>query len=154
MGTTPVRQTYRTHLNATQALDLYARFPFLFLAYADVEGPEEVESSEGMYHAIPKMQGDQLVSLELDEHSRATKEQTVESNYLLLPRAPISGGENALYWKKMISSPLPHPSLEPADEAYASDDSGGRGATICIIDDGFEISKPVSNCCDHVGRLS
>lgn len=58
----------------------------------------------------------------------------------------VLGGKNAPYWKKMISSPLQSPLLRPPteDSPYHVDDSGGKGVTIYVIDDGFDIDHPVS----------
>jgi hypothetical protein len=144
-----LRQTYKTNLTLAQAEGLKVKYPFLLMAYADVHNPENDDPiDKEMFHAIPK-----ITDLPLTPRPRSAYLQTSELNVvtskssLLLPRAPISGGEAAPYWKKMISSPFQKPPLSPPsqDPPYAADDSGGAGVTIYVLDDGFDVHQPVSS---------
>jgi hypothetical protein len=60
-------------------------------------------------------------------------------------RALLPEDAGAPYWKKMIASPFRQPPLQPTanDPPYLADDSGGRGTTIYVLDDGFDRSQPV-----------
>jgi hypothetical protein len=63
------------------------------------------------------------------------------------PRAPNPPQLDAPYRKNMLSSPPRNPPQPPRnDPAYQSDDSGGKGTTIYVIDNGFDLSIPVRKC--------
>jgi hypothetical protein len=148
------KQTYKTNLTSSQADGLEAKYPFLLLAYADVSYPEDIELSGEEFHAIPRTRGEPLAPTVLNADRKHTEKQTVPLEQPVLPRAPISGGENAPHWKKMISSPFQQPPLRPTSEdpPYAADDSGGRGTTIYVMDDGFDINSPVSYPCSKTTK--
>jgi subtilisin family serine protease len=140
------RQTYETNLTSARADEIKAKYPFLLIVYADVVNPKDLESDAEEFHAIHRARGQQLASTALETDRKLIENPTFPLADSILPRAPITGGENAPYWKKMISSPFRQPPLRPTaeDPPYAADDSGGRGTTIYVLDDGFDINSPVS----------
>ncbi|KAH7073921.1 peptidase S8/S53 domain-containing protein [Paraphoma chrysanthemicola] len=138
-----LRQVYRTNLTTAQAEGLQQKYPILLGVYADVIDPNAPQSEE--FHAIPKATKEHLLLFELAHHlDRSETHNEKSSEYSLESRAPLPGGEEAPYWKKMISSPFQDPPLAPPekDPPYAADDSGGEGVTIYVIDDGFDLSQP------------
>jgi hypothetical protein len=62
-------------------------------------------------------------------------------------RAMGSPVPDAPWWKKMLSAPPPGPDEQPLTPDnypdYLSDDTGGAGTTIYILDDGFDLATPV-----------
>lgn len=142
------RQTYETSLNATQAEGLYNKYPFLMLVHTYVNSNiDEADVGEKeFFHAIPKRRNAERVAPVLDAHLWGLEGTTNKPVYTPLhPRALLPEDVNAPYWKKMISSPFKQPPPQPPanDPPYTADDSGGKGTTIYVLDDGFDISQPV-----------
>jgi hypothetical protein len=138
-------QTYRTQLNSSQAEGLKEKNPFLMLAYADVTNPKDFDyAGEEEWRALPSHQPQHMDSARA---LNPTKNIVLPGETTSIhPRRVAPGGKNAPYWKKMISSPLQNPLLRPPteDPPYHADDSWGKGVTIYVIDDGFDINHPVS----------
>jgi hypothetical protein len=138
-------QTYKTKLNISQAEGLKSRYPFLLLAYADISHPSEFESDNEEFHAIPRYGGSHSTTTEASLHRREIKAVDLSEETASLNLRALRVQE-APYWKKMISSPFRKPPLLPTDQdpSYAADDSEGRGTTIYVLDNGFELTRPVS----------
>jgi hypothetical protein len=144
------RQTYKTMLNETQAQSLKAKHDFLLVVYTDTSSTSSTDQADvgekEMFHAIPQRREAQLDSQEVKAHLNESKRRkTMLSLPKLRPRTMLKDA-NAPYWKKMISNPWKQPPLYPTadDRPYSADDSGGRGTTVYILDDGFDLSQPVS----------
>jgi hypothetical protein len=141
-------QTYQTNLTSSQADGLLTKYPFLLLAYADVFDLKSLEQ-EDEFHAIPQRRvqlHESLATTKSMEDEHDTKDTVLVSRYAPLSlRALLPADNNAPYWKKMISSPFRLSPLQPPsqDPPYLADDSGGRGTTIYVLDNGFDIGLPV-----------
>ncbi|KAF1918124.1 peptidase S8/S53 domain-containing protein [Ampelomyces quisqualis] len=139
-------QIYETNLTKSRAEEIKARYLFLVTVYTDVgsfRGEEEDEKE--MFRAVSRIHDTwNLAGSEGAYDSQPRKKPGTSTFFDLVPRALLSGGENAPYWKKMISSPFHNPPLKPTsqDPPYAADDSGGVGTTIYVLDDGFELDQP------------
>jgi hypothetical protein len=141
----PHRQFYETNMTASQAVQIKAKYAFLESVYTIPEGYYDSGSDDKeLFRAVSRIRdtwnlpGDEIHTL------RPERKQSEYTSYDIIRRAPISGGQNAPYWKKMISSPFRNPPQPPSqDPPYAADDSGGLGTTIYILDDGFDLSSPV-----------
>ncbi|KAH4116500.1 hypothetical protein HBH96_142430 [Parastagonospora nodorum] len=139
---TPYSQIYKTLLNQTEAEDLKAKYDFLVVVYNDASVTDQADVGEKeLFHAIPRRRN---ASLNPTAYSRKSLEKTNPLGQPRLFARDIVQHPNAPYWKKMISSPWKAPPLPPTsdDPPYAADDSGGRGTTIYVLDDGFDLSQP------------
>ncbi|KAH7411597.1 peptidase S8/S53 domain-containing protein [Phaeosphaeria sp. MPI-PUGE-AT-0046c] len=139
------RQTYKTSLNASHALDLQAKYPFLLYVYTDEGYVGDLDSNNNneFFHAIPKQnRGEASMSHTNVLHAKRKAPLSVSSR--LLPRNLLPEDQGAPYWKKMVSSPFRQSPLQPVsmDPPYLADDSGGKDTTIYIIDTGFDVSQP------------
>jgi hypothetical protein len=142
-------QTYDTNLNSTQAEGLLVKYPFLIHAYANIFRPGDLERAkqEEEFHAIPKTYMQDYTASETKGLPQDLEHDTWAAEpHSISPRALLPGDNNAPYWKKMISSPFQDPLLRgpSQDPAYVADDSGGRGTTVYVLDDGFDGTSPVS----------
>lgn len=140
-------QAYQTILNSTEVEGLKAKYPFLLLAYADIADPNDIDSEKEQYHAIPKSRNilDSPGGLSVVPESLVT-EKKAGMGSSLRPRQLLPEDRDAPYWKKMISSPYQDPlQRDPSqDPPYVRDDIEGRGTTIYVLDDGFDLSYMVS----------
>jgi hypothetical protein len=144
---TPYSQIYKTLLNQTEAEDLKAKYDFLVVVYNDASVTDQADVGEKeLFHAIPKRRN---ASLNPTAYSRKSVEKMNPLDQPGLFTRDIVQHPNAPYWKKMITSPWKAPPLPPTsdDPPYAADDSGGRGTTIYVLDDGFDLSQPVCLTC-------
>jgi hypothetical protein len=143
-----MHQIYETNLTSSQADGLEAKYPFILIAYADVCYPKDLDSSEEEFHAIPKSSIESPTAIKSTEYLlQNLKNDTVTPySHSLSSRGLLPGDRDAPYWKKMISSPFQDPLLrDPSqDPPYVTDDSEGKGTTIYVLDDGFDINRPVS----------
>ncbi|KAH7089519.1 peptidase S8/S53 domain-containing protein [Paraphoma chrysanthemicola] len=134
-------QSYTTNLTRSQAVDLLDKYSFLLLVYARVFDIRDLENGDGeSFHAIPRPTT-QAQNMKLISEERKVGLRTSAISPLAA-RTLRGGVSNAPYWKKMISSPFQNPLLRaPAqDPPYLADDADGRGITIYVLDDGFDIS--------------
>lgn len=150
-------QIYTTNLTTAQGSGLTTKYPFLLIAYANVADPKDLQSDfQEEFHVIPRNYHSEVVRIKAAPEERAIEDHTkpVGGSAKLMARALLPGGENVPYWKKMISSPPQQPLARPPsqDPPYAADDSLGRGVTIYVLDDGFDITRPVSLVCYQLIR--
>ncbi|KAF1963807.1 subtilisin-like protein [Byssothecium circinans] len=129
-------QTYMTDLRPSHAQDLKAKYNFLAVVHAFVFDPKELDTQEE-FHAIPTSRGTTLMA------TNTSRDSLAAYSHKLKPRAKLPPDNDAPDWKKMISSP-PRDDFRPPsqDPPYLADDSGGKGTTIYVLDDGFDIHFP------------
>ena len=138
-------------LNRSQADGLQAKYPFLLLVYANVFDQKSLNQDAEEFHAIPRSNLEHTADIEteLNFHGGRIEKDNPKapdlSSRALLPEDP-----NAPAWKKMIGSPYQTPQLRlpSQDPSYITDDSGDRDTTIYVLDDGFDITLPVSRLYD------
>jgi hypothetical protein len=139
-------QICRTNLTSSAADGLKAKYPFLPLAFADVCLPSDLDFKKEEYHAIPNPRMESDLSLRVKAQPKYSQIETMAGSPSLMPRMLLPEERDAPYWKKMISSPFQEPlQRDPTqDPSYVRDDTQGRGTTIYILDDGFDLSYKVS----------
>jgi len=140
-------QAYRTNLTSANADDIQAKYPFLLLASEDTSDPDDIDFEREQYHAIPRSRTspDSSHGPHAISESPAAEEKA-SMGFPLKPRGFLPEERDAPYWKKMISSPFQDPlQRNPSqDPPYVRDESQGRGTTIYILDDGFDLNSAVS----------
>jgi hypothetical protein len=150
-------QNYMTKLNSSQVASLEKDYDFILAYHPCVTDPIDLHSDEE-FHAIPKS-GPFLpthLGVQLEQPSKLPKSlsgprpvdvahsSSRDSFAHLQSRKLNPPVSDAPYWLKMISSPPVNPlELPSQDPPFLADESGGRGTTIYVIDDGFDISSEV-----------
>ncbi|KAK7183332.1 uncharacterized protein CC84DRAFT_1218950 [Paraphaeosphaeria sporulosa] len=133
-------QGYMTRLTSTQAEGLESKHKFILSAVPIVFKLEDLEiSKKEEFRALPQQRNDTDLNLldallseepgEFFGHSQKVTRDFEEPD------------NNAPYWKKMLSAP-PRTELEHDDPPYKRDKAEGKGATVYIIDDGFDTDQP------------
>ncbi|KAI4941965.1 hypothetical protein J4E91_010515 [Alternaria rosae] len=138
-------QLYITMLNATQAMELPENHDFIEYVFRNtidetLDGNEEFRATHfDWLHAsmVPRLNK----PVEGKDNSQATSTR-VE----FIPRALLPQDPNAPYWKKMISArprDITTGNGSPrSDPDYLADESGGKGITIYVLDNGFDTTNP------------
>ncbi|KAJ4303824.1 hypothetical protein N0V90_002725 [Kalmusia sp. IMI 367209] len=135
------KQMYLTNLTNEQAINLPDTHSFI--KFVDICGliDEAYDGSVEEFHALNRTDRFGLAQDETPIHDHAKYHDGNES---MLFKRSLSLDENAPWWKKMISArprDLTLPNSDPShDPEYISDNSGGRGTTIYILDDGFDLT--------------
>jgi hypothetical protein len=107
-------------------------------------------SSNGLVHRHLEMRMSRVIQRRSIEQSILTLPSLHPSTYTtrLALRAMGNPVPNSPWWKKMIAAPPPKPGEAPPTipnyPDYQADDTGGKGTTIIILDDGYDLSVPVS----------
>jgi hypothetical protein len=144
-------------INATQAGELAKNHDFISYVFGNALDESELESHDEF----------RVIDLEqLTDPGREYDQETTRSTKLtntplvhvnLVTRMMLPEDSNAPYWKNMIGAPpcdITGPnSGPPSDPSYLADDTGGRGTTIYVLDNGFDITNPVSVLCFHIVSL-
>jgi hypothetical protein len=144
---------YITNLTAAQAEDLNKKHDFL-LPVRRHAIDEEYDGSQEEFRAIDTMD---YTSLAQDGNLPRKHERlaTTDISGSLVRRTLVSDS-SAPWWKKMLSAPprdISQPDSDPShDPQYLTDDSGGKGTTVYVLDDGFDLSLPVSGVCQFCDR--
>jgi hypothetical protein len=139
---------YGAHINASQAAALKTgEYAFIDTVHLPPTGDEEDEIIEE-HRVVNSKPNAQLAARHLPSttHPGGSLVGQVTNKSRLDSRALIGDGA-APWWKNMLSAP-PRTITEqvgaPRDDPfYIRDDSGGRGTTIYVLDDGFDIDIPV-----------
>jgi hypothetical protein len=135
-------QKYITKLMPSQAEDLKSKHDFLLTVYAWVFDPKDLDAEEEFFATPGRQAGRSKPSADLYVKTNPTHDARRSK---INPRTPLSPDSAAHYWKKMISSPFLDPPTSPSqDPPCVVDDSGGRGTTIYVIDDGFDVNSKVA----------
>ncbi|KAF1995006.1 subtilisin-like protein [Amniculicola lignicola CBS 123094] len=138
------RHQYLTMLTDEQAKELPKKYKLIKRLYSTELDPfEEDFEPEEFRAAIP----------DLTTLSGFQRRKRTSSGPFSVPKSPRSVLDMKLelrsmsrhffapWWKKMISSP-PDQRLNPSkDPIHKVDDSGGKGTTIYVIDDGFDLTN-------------
>ncbi|KAF2272251.1 uncharacterized protein EI97DRAFT_470584 [Westerdykella ornata] len=134
-------QVYLTDLTSEQAASLKDRHDFIMQVYEPSIGDLNDEGPPEEFLAIPTgsampprhstqstfQQGEQAVQLTTSSSSRLDRRGMIPAS----PQTP--------YWKKMIAQ-APGSSSNPSrPPLFIADESGGKGTTIYILDDGFDV---------------
>jgi len=137
-----ISQVYRTSLTSAQAEGLQDKYPFLELAYANVVSPDDPELENEEFHAVPRAPIKTGARSESTSHLQDLQNNT-EAYQPIAARKLLPADKDAPYWKKMIGSPFqPVFQSEPKDDPpYMHDDSEGKGTTIYVLDDGFDLEE-------------
>jgi hypothetical protein len=143
------KQMYLADINATTAKNISQVHDFVDWIGIQTFSKEDEDQGEGAIHeeyrAINTLrQGD-------SEETNLTEsfDYIHHSSPHLVPRVVGPADNSAPAWKKMLSAPPqpPNSNVDPVDPSiypgYQADDSGGRGTTIYVLDDGFDLSHPV-----------
>lgn len=137
-------QSYMTRLTPAQGSDLVSKHSFILIASPWVFQLSDLESSEKEdYRAYPRQRSDEAYDVRdhvFDE--KLSKELDILPESRKEVRAFLPPDPNAPYWKKMISAP-PRDDFQASDPPYKADDIGGKGTTVYIIDDGFDVGQSV-----------
>jgi hypothetical protein len=139
-------QIYTTNINTTMALELPKKHDFILRISANTPMDETIDGSIEEYRAVNAVQfpSGSFESL----RDRNVIKDARNSSSDIYSRAMNADEPNAPYWKRMISAPprdVNLPDSDPTrDQSFLADDSGGRGTTIYVLDDGFDIDLPVS----------
>jgi hypothetical protein len=145
------KQMYLTQLNATQAKNISQTHDFIKWIGPQTFGDENVEGNpEEEYRAVDTRHHKQASTESLHDPNDLTLPSLHPSTYTtrLALRAMGNPVPNSPWWKKMIAAPPPKPGEAPPTipnyPDYQADDTGGKGTTIIILDDGYDLSVPVS----------
>jgi hypothetical protein len=136
-------QSYLTDITASAAEELLKNHEFIRTILAVSPLDESYDGSLEEFLAIAK--GPESPNV----HSENIKPVPSQPPYPLPARRFLMPEDSgAPWWKKMLSAPPRDvnaanggPSHDPA---YLADDSGGKGTTIYILDDGFDLDNAVS----------
>ncbi|KAL1597255.1 hypothetical protein SLS60_008839 [Paraconiothyrium brasiliense] len=132
-------QTYLTVLKPAVADNLQSNYSFIRWVNPFVVTKGYLEAADEEYHAVDR---DGVSYLGSDRLSTQLQGFPGDRTAALFPLAFLPPDPNASSWKKMISSPplsqIPKPPSQDPD--YVADDSLGKGVTIYVIDDGFDIN--------------
>ncbi|KAF2676630.1 subtilisin-like protein [Lentithecium fluviatile CBS 122367] len=135
---------YLTNLTAVQVKELPKKHDFLEYISRDDPVDQNVDGSLEEFRAIDTYPPPEHAHEDLAVNKSSHK-LDVSNTAHVLRRALISDPD-APWWKKMISAPpvdVNQPNSHPDSyPPYAADDSGGRGTTIYILDDGFDLALP------------
>lgn len=142
-------QMYLTKLNASLARDLPSKYDFILLAQAEVDIDEEYDGNIEEFRAVTTQIRDEFAAianpLRIGKWIGKGHEAINRGMVRIKPRG-FETDENAGWWKKMISAKPPsedHPLTDPSEyPPYKADDSGGRGTTIYVLDNGFDLDLP------------
>ncbi|KAF2878051.1 peptidase S8/S53 domain-containing protein [Massariosphaeria phaeospora] len=142
-------QMYITNLTAVVAEELPKQYAFIQKVYLNEVIDESIDGSLEEFRAVKGSQSSVTPQSE-SIRSRNTTDPlhalSKESVSKLDSRALTNADPDAPWWKKMISA-LPRdvnqPNSDPShDPPYLTDDSGGKGTTIYVLDDGFDLDLP------------
>ncbi|KAF2445923.1 hypothetical protein P171DRAFT_276181 [Karstenula rhodostoma CBS 690.94] len=138
-------QTYLTMLKPEVAEKLQSRYNFIRWVIPCVFTKEDLEADDEEFRAVnTDKRRSYIEDPYLKDAKLPTRMQELpgDNTSAVFPRALSSPNSNAPYWKKMLSSPyhqIPNPPSE--DPGYRADESLGRGVTIYVVDDGFDIHE-------------
>ena len=146
---------YLTDLNATQASVIKKSYDFLEDVSPNVID-ESVDGSLEHFRAIDQRQLNS--SIYREDHSfdskRSQHDQKRSSEPIILRRELIEDA-SAPWWKRMLSADprnINQPNSDPThDPTYLADDSKGRGTTIYVLDDGFDLKLDVGVLSNRFG---
>ncbi|KAI8942389.1 hypothetical protein NX059_000463 [Plenodomus lindquistii] len=135
---------YVTRMNATQAAEVKEKYGFIQFVLSNW-GSTELEESYEEYRAFerPHELNDAAAALH-QLTSSGTVRKDFKSTANAVRTRELSDDSSAPWWKRMISAPVRKPDETGFDPktypSYRRDDSGGRGTTIYVLDDGFDTS--------------
>jgi hypothetical protein len=139
-------QGYLTMLKPDVGEGLKSKYGFILSANPQFATKEYLEANDE-YRAIggsDRIHHNNAVDLDAVNSSKELELSSKINLSGIIPRTLTEPDPNAPYWKNVISSPymmIPKPpSLDPP---YVADDSAGRGVTIYVIDDGFDLNLEV-----------
>lgn len=141
------QQSYATVLDDKSATELPKKHDFIWMVFP-MTFDEEYDGSREEFRAL-RLTDPSPTTLPKVFHLVNATDRSLGSKPITRPhpRALLQEDHNAPWWKKMISTPppeanapLPNPANNPP---YLADDSGGRGTTIYVLDDGFDVDLPV-----------
>lgn len=140
-------QTYLVPLNDSQVAELPTLYSFIDRIILHDVPRDVIEGQIEEFRAITRDVGGASAA----QHSRnvpngGTIFQTLSS--YAVSRKELVSRADSLWWKKMLAAPPPaagQPIPNPDNYfPYLADDSGGKGTTIYVLDDGFD-EIPVSS---------
>jgi hypothetical protein len=134
------KQMYLANINASIAETLKEEHKFIATVHLPVMDTED-ELRQEEFRATNRSQRTDTL-----HDGLLSKKQTRQASKSS-PRAILGPNSNAPWWKKMLSAPprtITEANGTPRnDPDYREDDTGGRGTTIYVLDDGFDTDIPV-----------
>lgn len=142
------QQMYIARLNISQVSEIPQQHTFIQAIITNTFD-EDVDGSLEGFRAVDSSKLVQAEPFELSvlANQDSWSPTASESKLHLTPRMLLPPDSGAPWWKKIISAP-PHDinvpdSGPPFDPPYLADDTLGRGVTVYVLDDGFDIGNVV-----------
>jgi hypothetical protein len=138
-------QSYVTDLTTQQAAGLKQENDFILSVFPNTFDPEDLEDEDD-FNAIATNSFEKYWSRSNPSDGTEARKSHIQQGrgVSISARAKIPPSQNTPYWKKMIAQPPAVPPNAAPPLVSVADDSGGRGTTIYILDDGFDLNLDVS----------
>lgn len=138
-------QSYLTDLKPAIVDELLSKYDFISRIFHDAPMDETYDGGQEEFRAIA-LQDEPAVFWRKDS-KRHNIPGVARQSSQTLKRALLPEEVDAPWWKKILSAPprnVDEPRGTPKDDPpYLAEDSGGKGTTIYILDDGFDTTLQV-----------